>query len=633
MSISLAEVRELLIQALPAGSTDFYDLETPEAKISRLFTALSQMVKRYGFDTVDQLFLEINPFTIVQDIPDWEIAAGLIGTRTALLGSTNQRRNQIIGTLRGSGSFSLEDFRAAIEPFYKYQLAQRIRIVEPNRDNLRALHSYGFHDSGSIHIVMGSPVTLTLDLTNVDDFITTDTGAILSFDYYGLDLRDLRITISPVSFGIFPLIYGSSDAPFPAFADFDFVPIKIYLKQYANIPSKLISNNVWQKWSVQFSTVGTSFYFRNPTLFAEGMGRATPPKIGEGLSSSMFFWNPLAETTLLGSNPDIQGADLLLKKIKPAHTVVNSGYFEEKTVLIDYPNNTGDVSDLLGVWGIGTSDIFISTAAGNILKFDGAYWFLDTALSAGFSMSSIKGTSLQNIYSVGIAGEVLINRGLGWFKQAITTASDFKDVAVFDDKTAIIVGTGGVIYYVKDATSTLLTSPIANDLNGIYTSDFSNKTDIWAVGVGGVIIRSTDGINFTSVTSPTANELLSISGDGPNNIYAVGVNGTVIHWDGISWTSQTLAGGYTLNTVAMSFEDLDDVWIGASGGHVFHKGPYDSAFTEADVTSTTEGLFGSWLKSPNVMWMVGGNGTIIRYSPLAIFPDNVRALPDACFPS
>jgi len=55
MSISLAEVRELLIQALPAGSTDFYDLETPEAKISRLFTALSQMVKQYGFDTVDQL--------------------------------------------------------------------------------------------------------------------------------------------------------------------------------------------------------------------------------------------------------------------------------------------------------------------------------------------------------------------------------------------------------------------------------------------------------------------------------------------------------------------------------------------------------------------------------------------------
>lgn len=633
MAISLAEVRDLLIQALPSGSSDFYDLETPEAKISRLFTALSQMVKKYGFDTVDQLFLEVNPFTIVQDIPDWEIAAGLIGTRTALLGSTDQRRNQIIGTLRGSGSFSLEDFRSAIEPFYKYQLAQRIRIVEPNRDNLRSLHSYGFHDSGSIMVTMASPVTLTFDLTYVDDFITTDTGVILSFDYDGLNLSEAGIIVAPTSFFVERIIYGPGY--FPPLVTINYVPIKLYLKQYANLPSALFPmGRVWEKWTVEFSSSGATYYVRNPTLFVEGMGRATPPKIGEGLSSSMFFWNPLAETTLLGANPDIQGADLLLKKIKPAHTTVNSGYFEEKVVLIDYPNNTGDTSDFLSVWGTATSDIFISTEDGNILRFDGSVWFLDTDLAAGYNMTCINGTSLQNIFAVGQAGELLIEYGLGWSDNSFATVEDLKGVVAFDDKSAIAVGTNGSIFSISNKrVATALTSPTAEQLNAIYTSNLAEKVDIWAVGTNGAIIRSTDGVSFTNVTSPTADELMSISGDGPNNIYAVGVNGTVIHWDGISWTSQTLAGGYTLNTVAMSFEDLDDVWIGAQGGHVFHKGPYDSAFTEADVTSTTEGLFGSWLKSSNVMWMVGGNGTIIRYSPLAIFPDNVRALPDACFPS
>lgn len=629
MSISLAEVRELLIQALPAGSTDFYDLETPEAKISRLFTALSQMVKQYGFDTVDQLFLEINPFTIVQDIPDWEIAAGLIGTRTALLGSTDQRRNQIIGTLRGSGSFSLEDFRSAIEPFYKYQLAQRIRIVEPNRDNLRALHSYGTLTEYTV--MVGTPLHLNLPI-NSDDFTVTDTGVIVSFEYDG-DLRSIHIdffnsggvTTIPNSHSFFPMTGVTTG----------YIPILTYWPKYAGQPDPFFGMvNQWEFYDIQISANVSNFKIRNIRVFVEGIGRATPPKIGEGLSSSMFFWNPLAETPLLGSNPDIQGVDTLLTKIKPAHTTVNSGYFEEKTVLIDYPNNTGDTSDFLSVWGTATSDIFISTADGNILKFDGARWYIYDIKALGYILYSIKGTSLENAYAVGLTGEVLVLRDLGWYDQSVATAEDFKDVAVFDDKSAVVVGTNGVIYSISpNGTSNLLTSPTVNTLNGIYSSDLAAKTDIWAVGVGGVIIRSTDGINFTSVTSPTADELLSISGDGPNNIYAVGVNGTVIHWNGISWTSQTLAGGYVLNTVAMSFEDLDDVWIGAQGGHVFHKGPYDSAFTEADVTSTTEGLFGSWLKSPNVMWMVGGNGTIIRYAPYAIFPDNIRAIPDACFPS
>lgn len=633
MSISLAEVRDLLIQALPPGSADFYDLETPEAKISRLFTALSQMVKRYGFDALDQLFLEVNPATIVQDIPDWEIAAGLIGTRTALLGSTEQRRNQIIGTLRGSGSFSLEDFRSAIEPFYKYQLAQRIRIVEPNRDNLRSLHSYGFHDSGPILVVMGSPVTLTFDLTYVDDFITTDTGVILSFDYDGINLSQAGIIISPTSFFIERTIYGPGY--FPPFQNADFTPVKLYLKQYANIPSTLTpTSRVWEKWTVQFSSSGATYRVRNPTLFAEGIGRATPPKIGEGLSSSMFFWSPLAETTLLGSNPDIQGADTLLQKIKPAHTIVNSGYFEEKTVLIDYPNTTGDTSNFLSIWGTATSDIFISTTNGNILKFDGSTWFLDNAEATGYPLYSINGTSLQNIFAVGQAGELLIEFGFGWYHTPILTAEDLHGVVAFDDKSAIAVGTNGSIFSISNRrVATALTSPTTEQLNAIYTSNLAAKTDIWVVGTNGTILRSVNGINFTIETSPTTDELLSISGDGPNNIFAVGVNGTVIHWDGTSWTVQTLAGGYTLNTVAMSFEDPNDVWIGAQGGHVFHKGTYDLAFTEADVTSTTEGLFGSWLKSPNVMWMVGGNGTIIRYAPYAIFPDSIRAIPDACFPS
>ena len=59
--------------------------------------------------------------------------------------------------------------------------------------------------------------------------------------------------------------------------------------------------------------------------------------------------------------------------------------------------------------------------------------------------------------------------------------------------------------------------------------------DMWMVGQNGVIVHY-DGTAFTAVVSPTDLLLLGIWGSGPNDIWAVGINGAILHYDGAGWS-------------------------------------------------------------------------------------------------
>lgn len=66
-----------------------------------------------------------------------------------------------------------------------------------------------------------------------------------------------------------------------------------------------------------------------------------------------------------------------------------------------------------------------------------------------------------------------------------------------------------------------------------------SSTDGWAVGYGGTIIRW-DGSSWSTVTSPTRSTLYSVYMVSPTDGWAVGgggtISGTIIRWDGSSWS-------------------------------------------------------------------------------------------------
>lgn len=95
-------------------------------------------------------------------------------------------------------------------------------------------------------------------------------------------------------------------------------------------------------------------------------------------------------------------------------------------------------------------------------------------------------------------------------------------------------------------------------LNAVWGSA---PDDVWAVGLAGTIIHW-DGVRWEKVTSPTKLFLIDIWGTSATNIYAVGSSSIglydVIHYDGTGWKLIS-------NTVPAGFQQFNALWIDKSG--------------------------------------------------------------------
>jgi hypothetical protein len=154
--------------------------------------------------------------------------------------------------------------------------------------------------------------------------------------------------------------------------------------------------------------------------------------------------------------------------------------------------------------------------------------------------------------------------------------------------------------------------PQGNDLNGVWGNP--SATDIFAVGNFGTVIHY-DGKTWSG-TSVNANTLYAVWGSfltspmnlRPDDVYAVGANGAIIHYDGTGWTSMS----------SPTQKDLHGIWgswpsdiyaVGAGGTILLYNG---TAWTQ--VTSNTEqDLYAVWGRSPGDVYAVGAGATIMHY--------------------
>ncbi len=81
--------------------------------------------------------------------------------------------------------------------------------------------------------------------------------------------------------------------------------------------------------------------------------------------------------------------------------------------------------------------------------------------------------------------------------------------------------------------------PQGNSLNATWSC---STNDVFAVGYNGTILHY-DGNTWSSMPSGTTNNLWSIWGTANNDLFAVGYSGTILHYDGHTWNS--MASGTT----------------------------------------------------------------------------------------
>jgi len=148
--------------------------------------------------------------------------------------------------------------------------------------------------------------------------------------------------------------------------------------------------------------------------------------------------------------------------------------------------------------------------------------------------------------------------------------------------------------------------PQGNELRAVYGT---SSRDVYAAGLFGTILHY-DGREWTTMPNvPTREDLLGIWPAGPNAVFAVGDN-VLLRYDGTQWT--TMSPPSILGPLPFT---MRDVWgtsannVYAVGTHLFH---YDGTRWQLETTAYTASAI--WGSGPSDIFTVGNQGTISHYN-------------------
>jgi hypothetical protein len=210
------------------------------------------------------------------------------------------------------------------------------------------------------------------------------------------------------------------------------------------------------------------------------------------------------------------------------------------------------------VWAVGTH--------GLAARFDGSKWS-DVSLNQDRPLSAVFATS---------ANEVLI------------AASNPGDVFHFD-------GNG----WQEDGHYFGVTS--------VYTLFATSPSDVWLGTQWNFSMGPThhfDGNSWSTKQTGSDSGVISIWGSGPNDVWALGGDGTILHYVGSSWTT----GVPSTQANALFGTSANDVWaVGADVRHFDGTSWQLSALTPASEWSSISGV------GPDQIWALGKDAGVFRY--------------------
>lgn len=274
---------------------------------------------------------------------------------------------------------------------------------------------------------------------------------------------------------------------------------------------------------------------------------------------------------------------------------------------------SGTTTNLRDVHGV-AGDLWAVGTGGTLLHFNGSAW---SAVASGTTnnLIGVWRFSEDRVMAVGRDGIVIEGNATDGFVETARLASglDLLDLwAMPDGSMVVAVGQNGRIFVARDGGAFVQSeSPTSQNLDTVWGS---GPEDLWVVGRAGTVLRW-DGTAWVRVQSPIAAPLTGVWGDAPDRFYAAGAAGSLMVWDGESWTSAT--GGTTEHLRAVHLRTSNDGWaVGAKGAVLRYRGlGWASLPVMIDAeTPFEEELHAVWGFSSTDAWAVGSNGAVIRWN-------------------
>ncbi|MFT3702643.1 MAG: YCF48-related protein [Agriterribacter sp.] len=143
-------------------------------------------------------------------------------------------------------------------------------------------------------------------------------------------------------------------------------------------------------------------------------------------------------------------------------------------------------------------------------------------------------------------------------------------------------------------------------LNGIHFADNHNG---WVVGDSGLIAKYNYQIDeWEKYVSPTNEVLGSVFTIDSVTAWCTGFNGTLLKYDGKSWTRVDINTNKHLFNIY--FTDKNHGWIIGQDGTIFK---YNGEQWKLDTTITTNNLYSIYMVDSNYGWIGGDNGSLFQY--------------------
>ncbi len=316
---------------------------------------------------------------------------------------------------------------------------------------------------------------------------------------------------------------------------------------------------------------------------------------------------------------------------------------------------------LTGIGGNAPDQVWAVGENGAIVRFNGNYEDLRAGSVA--DLKKVFGFSESEIWAVGNSGTVLRRMPTEWEIIQVPTQRNLLAISGTSASDIWVVGEVGTSLHFDGKTWSNIPTGIADDLVSVWAS---GPSDVWAATPQRPFhpFLHWDGTAWSEWASRPPGTVYAFWGFTPDDIWAVGAVCGVVdefycfkvvsHFDGSDWTVQSIglpSDNFFNRLVAVWGSDSLDVWAVADNFASYHWG--GEGWTQVDFPeiSYCTGLWGrakddvyatcqssvvhwdgsSWSERPTLsgqrlsglwgvdsqFWVVGGGGTILRYSAIA----------------
>lgn len=300
------------------------------------------------------------------------------------------------------------------------------------------------------------------------------------------------------------------------------------------------------------------------------------------------------------------------------------------------PNMPAYNSLLHGVWGAGGT-IWAIGAGGIVNKYDGTNWSSTVIADASTSiLTTITGTDANNIFVGALDGALRHYANNTW-----TTVSAFAKNGIYGlwAQGTDVVAVGDVLYTdaagdgtkrqgaVKKWNGTMFTDVAGALPVSLFSVWGTAANSLFMVGASGTVVRY-DGSSFTS-SSPVdaltgvSGPLVGVAGTSSSSLTTVGDWGTTMQWNGSQWRQIASSIYVRFTGIAGTSENLWSIATDTTGNAntpVIYQ-LQGSTWTPSP-SGATRTLRGIWISGNDGM-VVGDNDTAIRRVSGGWMPANV----------